>query len=1116
MGDFGGLLFCVGAVFWILPLVVAVTAMASVGRLRRELGLLRREMGMLRQPVVLEKRPEAAAARDMPVAPVAAPVVPVAPDAPDSEERREAVADAGVIDQGVIDQGVPVREDKRAAAFARLTMPPPVVGAPKVEASGGGLVERLPSEVPPYAPPPAVVGRPGARGQAAGAQKPLPPRPAKPVLSLEQWLIRMGVWVGGLAFALAGIFLVKVAFEHNILSPAVRVGIGTAFGLVLVGAGVWRRAKEPAIAQALSAAGIADLFACFLAATNYYHLLSPTAGFVLLAATTAVAVVLSLRQGPFVALLGLVGGFLTPALIRTENPSAASLFGYLLLLQVGLIGVTRVRRWWWLAALTVLASQGWVALWLITQPWSPSDGPVLGMFVLMSAVVVTISAVQEEGWDRNPMWARLLTYGTLVSGLGLSGVLLSVSAFSAMEWGFIGLLSAGCMVLGRVRRAYEPLAWLAATLVCGLLWWDTQRGMADHAERVRTAVAAFGGIFALGSYGLMWGARKPTGWAHLSVVAALAFTLLAYFGLGRAPRPATWAHLPEGVAVLYAALSVPVMFRRQVMRTGEEVFGALSTCVVVALALAPPMAWERAQLTAAWAVLVPLTAWLAVQLRVASLKTATAALAALVTVRLAGNPLVLSYGTGASMWWNPLVWGYVPGLAGLLGAMWIVERDGKGTERQAPAQEFAGWLQVAASVVGLAFVTVMTRRFFHAESLADLSMELAERSTYPSVWVIAGMVLLAIGWKWGPPAQRGVGYAALGAAIGYMLLVQVLVTNPLWWGDDLGPRVVVNWLLYMFGLPAALIGGAAWWMGRRREGTSLAFAPFAGSVSLLLLFVLVTLEIRHAFHGPVLARAELDPLGTLAERGTYAVMWLAVGMGLVAGGRRAGSAVLAYGGYAFAWVGLACALGFESLFANPLTLSTEVGEMKVFNWLLYAYGAPAVLLGALAVWLFEAKDAAARAMARAAAVGSLVLLFVLVTLEVRQGFQGSRLLYVERPGSAEMYAYSMAWGVLGTVLLVAGIVTRGPILRWASLAVMLLTILKVFLFDTANLSDMFRVLSFFGLGVSLLLLGFLYHYFVFRTAGAEGGAGGGTAGTAATEGPAEGERPAGTAGAEGT
>ena len=48
------------------------------------------------------------------------------------------------------------------------------------------------------------------------------------------------------------------------------------------------------------------------------------------------------------------------------------------------------------------------------------------------------------------------------------------------------------------------------------------------------------------------------------------------------------------------------------------------------------------------------------------------------------------------------------------------------------------------------------------------------------------------------------------------------------------------------------------------------------------------------------------------------------------------------------------------------------------------------------------------------------------------------------------------------------------------LAVMLLAVGKVFLYDTANLADLYRVFSFLGLGVSLLLLAWVYQRFVFR------------------------------------
>jgi len=66
-------------------------------------------------------------------------------------------------------------------------------------------------------------------------------------------------------------------------------------------------------------------------------------------------------------------------------------------------------------------------------------------------------------------------------------------------------------------------------------------------------------------------------------------------------------------------------------------------------------------------------------------------------------------------------------------------------------------------------------------------------------------------------------------------------------------------------------------------------------------------------------------------------------------------------------------------------------------------------------------------------------------------------------------------------LLVAGLLRHSRTLRLASLPVMLLAVGKVFLYDTANLSDLYRVFSFLGLGVSLLLLAWLYQRFVFRS-----------------------------------
>ncbi|NJO86738.1 MAG: DUF2339 domain-containing protein [Lewinella sp.] len=50
---------------------------------------------------------------------------------------------------------------------------------------------------------------------------------------------------------------------------------------------------------------------------------------------------------------------------------------------------------------------------------------------------------------------------------------------------------------------------------------------------------------------------------------------------------------------------------------------------------------------------------------------------------------------------------------------------------------------------------------------------------------------------------------------------------------------------------------------------------------------------------------------------------------------------------------------------------------------------------------------------------------------------------------------------------------------FGSALIMLLAVFKVFLFDTAQLGGLLRVLSLFGLGVALFVLAYLYRRFVF-------------------------------------
>jgi uncharacterized membrane protein len=139
-------------------------------------------------------------------------------------------------------------------------------------------------------------------------------------------------------------------------------------------------------ANALDGAGIAVLYATLFAMHALWHLLPASAVFVLMLIVTAIAVLLSIRRDSvFIALLGLVGGFATPALLSTGENKPVALFSYLLLLNVGLLFVAIQRRWPLLTALSVIFTVIYEWSW-IGKYFTAAQLPLAAsIFILLAA-----------------------------------------------------------------------------------------------------------------------------------------------------------------------------------------------------------------------------------------------------------------------------------------------------------------------------------------------------------------------------------------------------------------------------------------------------------------------------------------------------------------------------------------------------------------------------------------------------------------------------------------------------------------------------------------------------------------------------------------------------------
>ncbi len=159
----------------------------------------------------------------------------------------------------------------------------------------------------------------------------------------SNWLLRIGVLIVVMGIG----FFLKLSIEKGWINEVGRIMLSTAAGLAMLVAGTRMLGRKYHLfGQGMIGAGIATLYFSVFAAHSFYHRIDQPTAFALMMAVTCLAGWISVRfNSLLVAVLGILGGYGTPIMLQTHTVAYVSLYSYLLILGVGVLGISYKKNW---------------------------------------------------------------------------------------------------------------------------------------------------------------------------------------------------------------------------------------------------------------------------------------------------------------------------------------------------------------------------------------------------------------------------------------------------------------------------------------------------------------------------------------------------------------------------------------------------------------------------------------------------------------------------------------------------------------------------------------------------------------------------------------------------
>lgn len=888
-----------------------------------------------------------------------------------------------------------------------------------------------PEAAPSEQPEPAEAEPPAA--PVIGAEY-APPEPEARGFSFDFEDIfgrRLPIWGGGFALAIAGIFLVRFSIEAGLLTPAVRVAMGFAFGLALLAGAetAFRfdaRLGDPRVRQALAGAGLATLYGAFYLAGTTYGLIGAGAAFLGLASVTAAAIALSFRFGLPSAIIGLVGGFAAPLLVDSESANVPLLSFYLALITGGLAWSGQAQGRSWLSYGALAAGLGWGALMMFAGVSDNSDFAALGLYLVVLGTVLPAFLHARGG----PSLPHLVAGGLATLQMA---VLVTDAGFAPLTWGLYLLIGAALAGLG----------------------WRFE------ALRLGTVVAAGLGLWLL----VIWPDPDVLGFAVVAAAQVLIFACVpfAYHWLGRAGL-LDLAQL--GAVSIVMGLAAYARYGSWSGDGAEPLLAATTASLAMLPGAAFALLWRRGQEGQTREVLVVMAP--AALLVFAALLLVTPAWLAPVMALVVTGPLLWCHARRDAPALHGAAWAgaATTGLALMVTPGFAQEFTQLGDGPQ-PVDILRAVVRWAAAAAGFGAMAVITRRT-PARHVGEVFAALLGYGVIaqavpsaPLAWIAAaGTIGLFLTHRARVAAwSTGLAIAAAWALVPLAGWVSAgglaLVGDPFMATAAIAPTALVLRIAPLWAALAVL-----WWKGVDLRSDWRA--------ALLLALGVIGGIVLHSLYKQLFGITSLFGFEhrAMGERSVWQALLVAgafgAGQSLPAGIRRPVSLGLVAAALAhFVW--------FTLILHNPLLSVQHVGPTPIANWLTLAYGA-----AISALWLGRSQWANAPAGALAAVDAAMMALISLLAYGLlRQVFSGS-VLTAREVGQTESLLISLLGIVLALGFLWWGSWRAARSWRIGSLVLILVAVIKVFLIDAAGLEGLLRIASFMALGFSLIGIGWVY------------------------------------------